>query len=141
MNARPVTGLRAIALAIAFNIPFSVLAATSNPDVLRGPASEALDLSAAGGASLILMRHAFALSALTFAPMAIALSLSAERVAQKPALSIGAAIIGALAGVARAIGLWRWVFVVPELARAHAEGLMRNWRPNARSRSSINMAA
>ena len=123
MNARPLTGLSAIALAVVFNIPFSILAATYNyPDVLRGSAGEALDLFAAGGASLILTWHAFALSALALAPMAIALSLSPERVAQKPALSIGAAIIGALAGLAQAIGLWRWVFVVPTLAQAHANG-------------------
>jgi hypothetical protein len=122
-KARPVTGACAIALAIVFNIPFSVLAATYDyPDVLRRPAGEALDPFAAGGASLILTWHAFALSALALAPMAIALSLTPQRVAQKPALSIGAAIMGALAGFAQAVGLWRWVFVIPGLARAHAEG-------------------
>lgn len=121
-NRRPVTGLSAIVLAIIFNVPFSILAATYNyPDVLRGPAGEALDLFAAGGASLILTWHAFALSALALAPMAIALSLTPARVASKPALSIGAAILGALAGVAQAMGLWRWVFVIPELARTHAD--------------------
>lgn len=121
-NRRPVTGLSAIVLAIIFNVPFSVLAATYNyPDVLRGPAGEALDLFAAGGASLILTWHAFALSALALAPMAIALSLTPARVAAKPALSIGAAILGALAGVTQAMGLWRWVFVIPGLARAHAD--------------------
>lgn len=119
---RPVTGACAIALAIVFNIPFSVLASTYNyPDVLRGPAGEALDLFAAGGPSLILTWHAFALSALALAPMAIALSLTPERVAARPALAIGGAITGALAGLAQAIGLWRWVFVIPMLARAHAD--------------------
>lgn len=119
---RPLTGACAIALAIVFNIPFSVLASTYNyPDVLRGPASEALDLFAAGGPSLILTWHAFALSALALAPMAIALALTPERVAARPALAIGGAITGALAGLAQAIGLWRWVFVIPMLARAHAD--------------------
>lgn len=123
MTARPLTGLSAIALAIVFNIPFSILAATYDyPDVLRRPAGEALDLFAAGGASLILTWHAFALSALALAPMAIALALTPQRVAARPALAIGAAITGALAGVTQAMGLWRWVFVIPGLARAHAEG-------------------
>jgi hypothetical protein len=121
-NRRPVTGLSAIALAIVFNVPFSILAASYNyPDVLRGDAGEALELFAAGGASLILTWHGFALSALALAPMAIALSLTPARVAAKPGLSIGAAILGALAGITQAMGLWRWVFVIPGLARTHAD--------------------
>jgi hypothetical protein len=43
-----------------------------------------------------------------------------ERLARHPAMSIGAAIVGALAGVMQAVGLWRWVFVIPMLAREHA---------------------
>lgn len=122
IKAQPVTGVCAIVLAIVFNVPFSILAATYNyPDVLRGPASDALDQFAAGGPSLILTWHAFALSALALAPMAFALALTPQRVTGKPALAIGAAIMGALAGLAQAIGLWRWVFVVPELARLHAD--------------------
>lgn len=123
MKARPVTGICAIALAIMFNVPFSILAATYNyPDVLRGPPGEALDLFNAGGAQLILTWHAFALSALALTPMAIALSLTPQRIANTPALAIGAAITGALAGLAQAIGLWRWVFVIPLLAHEHATG-------------------
>jgi hypothetical protein len=121
-NARPLTGASAIALAIIFNIPYAILAATYDyPDVLRRPAGEALDLFAAGGAQLILTWHGFALSALALAPMAIALALTPARVAEKPGLAIGAAIMGSLAGLAQAIGLWRWVFVIPGLARTHAD--------------------
>ncbi len=121
-QARPLTGLSAIALAIVFNIPFATLAATYDyPDILRRPAGEALDAFAAGGGALIVTWHGFALSALTLAPMAWALSLSARRIGEAPALAIGAAIAGSLAGLAQAIGLWRWVFVVPGLARSHAD--------------------
>ncbi|MBX3510395.1 MAG: DUF4386 family protein [Hyphomonadaceae bacterium] len=117
------TGVSAIALALVFNVPFSVLAATYDyPDVLRRPPGEALALFAAGGPSLILTWHAFALSALALAPMAIALALTPQRIAARPALAIGAAITGALAGVVQAMGLWRWVFVIPGLAQAHAQG-------------------
>jgi len=121
-KARPLTGVSAIALAIVFNIPFSILAATYEyPDVLRRKPGDALDLFAAGGPSLIMTWHAFALSALALVPVAIALALTPQRVVERPALAIGAAISGALAGLAQAIGLWRWVFVVPMLAHAHAD--------------------
>jgi hypothetical protein len=121
-DTRPLTGACAIALAIVFNIPFAVLGATYEyPDILRRPASEALDLFAASGPSLILTWDAFALSALALAPVAIALALTPRRVAERPGLAVGAAILGALAGVTQAIGLFRWVFVVPGLARVHAD--------------------
>jgi hypothetical protein len=119
---QPMVGASAIALAVVFNIPYAVLAVTYDyPDILRRPAGEALDLFAAGGGELILTWHGFALSALALAPMAMALALTPARIAQKPALAIGAAIAGSLAGLAQAIGLWRWVFVVPGLARVHAD--------------------
>ena len=122
MTNRRVTAASAIVLAIAFNIPFSILGATYDyPDVLRRPAGEALDLFAAGGGGLILTWHAFALTALFFAPVGIALSITRERIQTRPMLAIGAAIFAALAGLAQAIGLWRWVFVIPGLARVHAD--------------------
>ncbi|MDX2277092.1 MAG: DUF4386 domain-containing protein [Hyphomonadaceae bacterium] len=121
-TSRPVTGLSAIALAILFNAPFSILAATYDyPDILRRPAGEALEAFTAGGSALILTWHAFALCALALAPLAIAVSITPRRITEAPALAIGAAILGALSGLAQAIGLWRWVFVVPVLARTHAD--------------------
>lgn len=121
-KARPLVGAAAIAFAVVFNIPYAILSMTyAYPDILRRPAGEALDLFASVGAPLIFTWHSFALCALALAPMAIALSLTPARVAQKPGLAIGAAITGSLAGLAQAIGLWRWVFVVPGLARAHAD--------------------
>jgi hypothetical protein len=121
-KARPVTGAAAIALAIGFNVPYAILAATYDyPDILRRPAGEALALFHAGGARLVLTWHAFAVSALLLVPLASALALTPKSVAQRPGLAIGAAIAGALAGFAQAIGLWRWVFVAPGLARVHAD--------------------
>lgn len=119
---RPFTGAATIALAIAFNVPFAILGATFEyPDVLRRPAGEVLQLFANGGAPLVLTWHAFALSALALAPLAFALALTRKRVAEAPSLAIGAAVAGALSALAQAIGLWRWVFVVPGLARAHGD--------------------
>ncbi|GBF57680.1 hypothetical protein PbB2_01349 [Candidatus Phycosocius bacilliformis] len=117
-----VLGLSAVALAIAFNIPYSILAVTYNyPDVLRGSAHDALDLFAKGGASLVLTWHAFAIIALALLPFALAVSLTPERLRQHNGLAVGAAIAGALAGLTQAMGLWRWVFVIPSLARTHAD--------------------
>lgn len=118
---RPFTGVAAIALAVGFNVPFAILGATFDyPDVLRRPAGEVLDLFAQGGAPLIWTWHAFALSALALAPLAFALTLTRKRVSEAPGLAIGAAVAGALSALAQAIGLFRWVFVVPELARVHS---------------------
>lgn len=121
-SPRPFTGAAAIAVAIGFNVPFAILGATFEyPDVLRRPAGEVLDLFAQGGAPLILTWHAFALSALALAPLAFALTLTRKRVAEAPGLAIGAVIAGALSALAQAIGLFRWVFVVPGLARAYTD--------------------
>lgn len=111
-----------IAFAIAFNVPFSILASIFDyPDVLRLPAGEVLTRFNAGGAGLILTWHGFALAAFALVPLSIALSLGTDRVRAYPLLSIGAAIVGSLAGLSQAIGLWRWVFVVPTLARTYAD--------------------
>jgi hypothetical protein len=122
MRASTRIGICAIALAILFNIPFSILAAIYDyPDILRRPAGEALERFAAGGPTLILTWYGFALAALALAPLAVGLSISYDRLQRRPALAIGAAIAGALAGIAQAIGLMRWIFVVPGLAQAHAD--------------------
>lgn len=121
-SPRPFTGVVAIAVAIGFNVPFAILGATFDyPDVLRRPAGEVLDLFAQGGAPLILTWHAFALSALALAPLAFALTLTRKRISEAPGLAIGAAVAGALSALAQAIGLFRWVFVVPGLARVHSD--------------------
>jgi hypothetical protein len=118
----PAAGAAAIILAVLFNIPFSILAATYEyPDVLRRPAGEALDLFAQGGASLILTWHAFAWTALLLFPVSLALSITRERMDRTPALAIGAAMAGALAAITQAVGLWRWVFVIPGLAALHVD--------------------
>lgn len=115
-------GAAAIALAVAFNIPFALLAAGFDyPQILRAPAAEVLARFTAGGAGLVLVWQAFLLSALALIPLAIALAFSRPGWQQRPILAIGAAITGALAGLTQAIGLSRWVFLVPHLARQHAE--------------------
>jgi Domain of unknown function (DUF4386) len=110
-------GVAAIALAVAFNVPFSLLAGMFDyPQVLRRPAGEALSMFAAGGPELILVWYGFMLTALALALLAPSLAVSSARLSTRPALTVGAAVAGALAGLAQAIGLSRWIFAVPALA-------------------------
>lgn len=122
MRSQRLTGVAAILLAIAFNIPYAILVPLFDyPEILRRPAAEALDRFAAGGTALVLVWHSFAMAALALIPISIALSLNPARLRLTPGLAVGAAVTGSLAGLAQAIGLWRWVFVVPQLARSHAD--------------------
>ena len=121
MTGRMTTGIAAIAFAILFNIPFAILASIYEyPDILRRPAGEALDRFAAGGPFLVLTWYGFGLAALALVPLAIFLSITPGRIQNWPALAIGAALAGSLAGVTQAIGLLRWVFAIPAIAAAHA---------------------
>lgn len=119
MRAASATGIAAITLAVYFNIPYALLASVFEyPAVLRFPPSEVLARFARGGPVLVLIWYGFVLAALAMIPVSIALSLTRQRVAQRPALAIGAAISGVMGGVLQAVGLARWVFVVPLLAGA-----------------------
>ncbi|MDP1668693.1 DUF4386 family protein [Phaeovulum sp.] len=121
-NSRQALGVATILFAIFFNVPFAILAASFDyPDILRRSPGEVLDRFAEGGAALVLTWHAFAVAALLLVPLASAMALTPSRIAATPIRAIGAAIAGALAGLLQAMGLWRWVFVVPDLAHIHAE--------------------
>lgn len=122
MSARSAwLGSATIALAVLFNVPYAVLASIFDyPAILREPAGEVLARFAEGGAGLLLTWYAFALAALALVPLAVGLTITPTRLAARPALALGAALAGALAGITQAIGLVRWVFVVPDLARAAA---------------------
>ena len=126
MDGRRLTGVAAIGLAVGFNLPYAALAVIYDyPGVLRRPPGEALELFLAGGPWLVLTWEGFMLAALALVPLAVALAVTPARLTLRPALAVGAALSGALAGLAQAIGLSRWVFVVPGLARDHAEPASR----------------
>lgn len=123
MRGATFTGIAAIALAVCFNIPYALLASVFEyPAILRTPASHTLTRFAEGGPMLVLIWYGFVLAALALIPVSIALSVTPLRMAQQPALAIGAAFTGALAGTLQAVGLARWVFVVPQLANAKGTG-------------------
>lgn len=72
-----------------------------------------------GGATLILLWWSFALSALLFAPLVVLLSRSIDD-ADATLLAV-ATTIGVLASIVQFLGLVRWPFLVPYLARSDAE--------------------
>lgn len=117
---RPV-GVAFILFAIGFNLPFSWLASNFDyPKILRSPPGEILAAFVAGGAPLILAWAAFALAALLFAPIAIAMAAVTRRPGDSSSAIAG---LGIAAGVTQAIGLSRWVYAVP--------GLAANWTASA----------
>lgn len=114
------TGILLIPLPIAFNVAFAALAARFEyPDILRRPTSEVLERFRADGSGLVLLWWAFAMTAVLLAPAAVLLSASVPGAA--PALAATATVVGVLAAATQFLGLIRWPFLVPFLARADAE--------------------
>ena len=72
MTTDAVTGLFLIALPVAYNVLYTLLARSFDyPDILRRPSVEVLDRFLAGGSKLILTWWGFAISAVLLAPTAV----------------------------------------------------------------------
>ena len=113
-------GLVLIVLPIAFNVAFGLLAARFDyPDVLRKPTHEVLARFRDGGRALVLLWWAFALTALALAPAVVLLS-GAIGDADGTLLAV-ATVTGVLAALVQLLGLIRWPFLVPYLARVASE--------------------
>jgi hypothetical protein len=120
MIASVVTGWLLIGLPLAFNAAFAGLAAKfSYPGILRRPTEEVLARFRAGGSGLVLLWWAFAMTAVLLAPAAVLLS-GVLTGADSILLSVGATV-GVLAALVQFLGLIRWPFLVPYLARAAAD--------------------
>jgi hypothetical protein len=119
MSAQPVAGLLLIAVPVTFNVLFFALGRLFDyPAILRRPVAEILERFAAGGTRLVLVWWAFALTAVTFAPVAVLVS-SIVPGPHSRELAAVAAGVGLLAAIVQAIGLVRWPFLVPALARRY----------------------
>jgi hypothetical protein len=106
-----------VVVPLAFNGAFFALArAFDYPDILRRPADEILRRFHAGGAGLILRWEALLLSALAMVPLVVLLALCLDAAPTWTVLSI---VLGAVAGLVQGLGLVRWPFAVPELARRY----------------------
>jgi hypothetical protein len=120
MIAPVVTAWILIGLPLAFNAAFAALAAKFDyPDILRRPTEEVLARFRAGGSRLVLLWWAFAMTAVLLAPLAVLLS-GVLAGADPLLLSVGATV-GVLAALVQFLGLIRWPFLVPYLARTAAD--------------------
>jgi hypothetical protein len=111
-------GVLLIALPVALNLFFTLLGRTfAYPDILRQPTEEILRRFQAGGTALRLTWHGFAFTAVGFAPAAVLVGqvLAPDHLAYMPA----ATAIGVLAAAVQFLGLIRWPYLVPFLARAY----------------------
>jgi hypothetical protein len=109
-----------IFLPLAFNAFFLLLGRRFDyPSILRRPTEDILNRFQAGGVGLKLLWYGFMLTAVMFAPLAVLLGqvLAGDGLAVLPT----ATVVGVLAAVVQFLGLARWPFLVPALARAYSD--------------------
>lgn len=117
MTVELVAGLLLVVVPIGFNLAFFELGrAFDYPNILREPPDTILRRFDAGGAGLILRWHALMLCALAMLPLAAVLAVA---LGAGPALSILAVAVGSVAALVQTLGLIRWPYAVPELARRY----------------------
>jgi len=122
LSAEVAAAVLLIAVPIAFNVAFFELGRTFDyPNILRKEPDEILRRFAAGGSGLLLRWQALLVSALAMLPLVALLGVV---LSAPPALTVLSIVIGAAAALVQALGLVRWPFAVPELARRYvaAEG-------------------
>src|SRR4051812_44484117 len=114
--SQTVAGAFLIGVPVLFNAGFTLLAQRFDyPDVLRKPTQDVLARFRAGGPSLLVLWWVFALSAVLFAPLVVLLAGElGDADGTVVALSV---VVGVLAALVQFLGLIRWPFLVPYLAR------------------------
>lgn len=118
MTTEILVGVALILVAVAFNVAFARLAsAFEYPDILRREPAEILTRFSAGGTGLVLRWWTFMLVGVAFIPVGVAV---ASLIAPSTPIGAVAAALAVAAGLVQALGLARWPFLVPELARRHA---------------------
>ena len=120
MTTTVAAGAFLIVLPLAFNGFFLLLRRRFDyPDILRRPTEDILNRFQAGGVGLKLVWYGFMLTAVLFAPLAVLLGqvLAGDEIAVIPT----AIVVGVLAAVVQFLGLARWPFLVPALARAYTD--------------------
>jgi uncharacterized protein DUF4386 len=118
VNVETAAGVVLIVAPLWFNATFALLGKRFEyPDILRRSTAEILERFRAGGSSLILLWWAFMLSGLLLIVGAVLLG----QVLGLGGVVLVATIIGVLAGLVQMLGLLRWVYLVPVLARTYAD--------------------
>ena len=111
-------GLSLVAFLVLANVAYAYLVVNFGyDDILRESVATILQTFALGGPGLVLAWAAFAWSALVFvlAACLVGMALSARH----GQFAWMATAAGAASGIVQAVGLFRWVFVVPSLATAY----------------------
>jgi hypothetical protein len=117
VSTEVVAALLLIGVPIAFNAAFLELGRSFDyPNILRREPDEILRRFAAGGSGLVLRWEALLLSALAMLPLAVLLAIV---VGASPVLTALSITVGVAAALVQALGLVRWPFAVPELARRY----------------------
>ncbi len=117
---RQLTGLLFIIGAVLINIPYTLLIMNFDyPDILRAPTAEILTKFQAGGSPLIYTWLAFAWIGIPilFGMIMLNQVLGKEK---SPFLET-ATTIGVVGGFVQIVGLLRWVFVIPVIARLYTD--------------------
>jgi hypothetical protein len=116
LTTQVLTGLLLLVLPVAYNLFFSLLARGFDyPDILRQPTDQVLARFTAGGSRLVLIWWGFAMSAVLLAPAVVLVSTTLGDA--NPTVLALATAIGLLAALVQFLGLVRWPFAVPHLAR------------------------
>jgi hypothetical protein len=112
-------GVTLLAFLVLTNVAYAALVSLFGyDDVLREPVATVLARFSSGGPRLILAWTGFAWSALLFVLAAV---LTARALADRHGQPVWiATAAGAASGLIQAVGLFRWVFVIPGLARGYA---------------------
>jgi hypothetical protein len=117
VTAEVAAGVLLIAVPIAFNLAFFELGRSFDyPNILRREPDEILRRFHAGGPGLILRWQALLVSALAMLPLVALVAVALDPPAPLAATSI---VVGAAAALVQTLGLVRWPFAVPELARRY----------------------
>ena len=117
---RQLSGLFFIVGAVLVNIPYTLLIMNFDyPDILRAPVGQILTQFQAGGNALIYTWLAFAWVGLPMLFGAIMLKRVLEK--ENSRFLATATTLGVIGFVVQVIGLLRWVFVVPEIARLYTD--------------------
>jgi hypothetical protein len=120
VTTRILTGALLIALPVAYNVLYTLLARSFDyPNILRRPTAEVLARFQTGGSRLIMTWWGFAMSAVLLAPTAVLVSATLPD-ANTTVLAL-ATSVGILAALVQFLGLIRWPFAVPHLARTAAD--------------------
>jgi len=128
MKVEAVAGAFLIVAPIWFNATFLLLAKRFQyPDILRRPADEILERFHAGGSSLIVVWWMFMLSGLLLIPAGVLLGQALGFTGIVPL----AVTVGVLAGLVQMLGLLRWVYLVPSLARLNADPALEDGQREA----------